>query len=239
MLASLGLAFLAGAVSIVSPCVIPLLPIILGTAASEGRLGPVALGAGVVVSFVSVGLFIALIGFSIGLDAGFFRTLAATMLVGVGAVLLIPALQTQFATAIGPIGNWAQDRAGSLSAGGTASQFGVGLLLGAVWAPCVGPTLGAASLLAAQGKDLPHVFLTMLMFGIGVALPLAAIGLLSRHFLQRTRERMMNASRRLKFLLGGTFILMGGLILLGLDKPVEAALVNASPEWLTRFTTQF
>ena len=63
---------------------------------------------------------------------------------------------------------------------GLAGQFAVGLLLGAVWSPCVGPTLGAASLLASQGKDLPQVALTMVVFGIGAAVPLILLGLLSR-----------------------------------------------------------
>ena len=155
MLSSLGLAFLAGSASILSPCVIPLLPIVLGTAAAESKLGPLALCAGVVVSFVSVGLFVALIGFSIGLDAGFFRAVAALMLTVIGAVLLLPLLQDRLAVAVGPVSGWAQAQFSGLSQGSATSQFGVGILLGAVWAPCVGPTLGAASLLAAQGRDLP------------------------------------------------------------------------------------
>jgi len=239
MLGSLGLAFLAGSASILSPCVIPLLPIVLGTAAAESKLGPLALCAGVVVSFVSVGLFVALIGFSIGLDAGFFRAVAALMLTVIGAVLLLPLLQDRLAVAVGPVSGWAQAQFSSLSQGSATGQFGVGILLGAVWAPCVGPTLGAASLLAAQGRDLLQVSITMLVFGLGVAVPLAAIGLLSREFLQKTRDRIIAAGSGFRLVFGATLVLMGGLILLGYDKSLEAALVEASPAWLNRFTTQF
>ena len=70
---TLGLAFLAGLLSILSPCVLPLLPIVLGAATSEHRLGPIFLAAGVALSFVAIGLFIATIGFGLGLDGDAFR----------------------------------------------------------------------------------------------------------------------------------------------------------------------
>jgi cytochrome c biogenesis protein CcdA len=102
MLASLGFAFLAGMLTILSPCVLPLLPIVLGTAASQSKYGPLALGAGVVISFVTVGLFVALVGFSIGLDGGFFRSVAAAVLVLIGLVMVSPVLQSRFAIVSGP-----------------------------------------------------------------------------------------------------------------------------------------
>ena len=75
MIATLGLSFLAGVLSILSPCVLPLLPIILGTAQSEHQLGPVALAAGLALSFTTIGLFVATIGFAIGLDTDVFRAI--------------------------------------------------------------------------------------------------------------------------------------------------------------------
>jgi hypothetical protein len=65
-----------------------------------------------------------------------------------------------------------RNRFDGFTTAGVLGQFGVGVLLGAVWSPCVGPTLGAASLLASQGRDLGVVALTMLLFGFGAALPL-------------------------------------------------------------------
>ncbi len=239
MSAQLILAFAAGSLSILSPCVLPLLPIVLGTAASRSRLGPLALGSGVVLSFVSVGLFVALIGFSIGLDAGFFRVLASVMLIIIGLVLLVPVYQNRLAVAAGPVSSWGQKRLEGFSSTGATGQFVVGLLLGTVWSPCVGPTLGATSLLAAQGKDLIQVVSVMVSFGLGVGVPLVLIGMLSRGLLQKLRARMLTASKGLKAILGAIFILLGGLILTGLDKKAEAALVDASPAWLTELTTRF
>lgn len=198
-----------------------------------------ALGSGVVLSFVSVGLFVALIGFSIGLDAGFFRVLASVMLIIIGLVLLVPVYQNRLAVAAGPVSSWGQKRLEGFSSTGATGQFVVGLLLGTVWSPCVGPTLGATSLLAAQGKDLIQVVSVMVSFGLGVGVPLVLIGMLSRGLLQKLRARMLTASKGLKAILGAIFILLGGLILTGLDKKAEAALVDASPAWLTELTTRF
>jgi cytochrome c-type biogenesis protein len=239
MLASLGFAFLAGTLTILSPCVLPLLPIVLGTAASQSKYGPLALGAGVVISFVTVGLFVALVGFSIGLDGGFFRSVAAAILVLIGLVMVSPVLQSRFAIVCGPVANWGHARLAGFNAAGTTGQFGVGLLLGTVWSPCVGPTLGATSLLAAQGKDLGHVVATMAAFAIGVGVPLVLIGLVSRSALQNMRGRMMAAGSGFKIALGLILVLLGGLILTGFDKAVETAVLDASPTWLTALTTRF
>jgi cytochrome c biogenesis protein CcdA len=148
-----GLAFLAGLLSILSPCVLPLLPIVLGAAASEHRIGPAALAGGVALSFVSIGLFVATAGFAIGLDGDVFRTFAAIFMIGIGVVLAMPTLQMRLAAAGGPISGWADEWINSVQPRGVSGQFGIGLLLGAVWSPCVGPTLGAASVLAAQGNS--------------------------------------------------------------------------------------
>ena len=79
----------------------------------------------------------------------------------------------------------------------------------------------------------------MIAFAIGVGIPLVVIGLLSRGVLQRSRGKLLAASHRVKSLLGVILIGLGLLILSGYDKRVEAAMVAASPEWLTRLTTQF
>ncbi|GBU15906.1 MULTISPECIES: cytochrome c biogenesis protein CcdA [Methylobacteriaceae] len=239
MVATLGLAFLAGVLSVLSPCVLPLLPLVLGAAASEHRLGPAALAAGLALSFVVIGLFVATVGFAIGLDTDVFRTVAAVLLVLVGLVLMVPAVQTRLAVAAGPVSDWTETRFGGFSTAGLLGQFGVGVLLGAVWSPCVGPTLGAASLLASQGRNLGTVALTMFLFGVGAALPLLILGTLSREVLLRWRDRMMSAGKGLKAALGLILVVSGAVILSGYDKAIEAALVNASPSWLTDLTTRF
>jgi cytochrome c biogenesis protein CcdA len=236
---ALGLAFLAGVLTVLSPCVLPLLPIVLGAAASQHRFGPLALAGGLALSFTAIGLFVATIGFAMGLDTGVFRTVSAVLLIGVGLVLLVPRLQEQFALAAAPVSNWAGGYADNFTPGGLAGQFGLGLLLGAVWSPCVGPTLGAASVLAAKGENLPQVALTMLAFGVGAALPLLLLGILSREALMRWRSRLMEGGKAGKTALGLILVAVGLLVATGLDKRLEATLVEASPDWLTQLTTRF
>lgn len=238
-IATLAFALAAGVLSTLSPCVLPLLPIVLGTAASQHRLGPLALAGGLAISFVVIGLFVATVGFAIGLDAGVFRMLAAALMIAIGIILMVPRFQEQVAVAAGPIGSWAGNRLGSPQGNGLTGQFLVGLLLGAVWSPCVGPTLGAASVLAAQGTDLAQVSLTMLMFGVGAALPLLVLGMLSREAMLQLRNRMLDAGSTLKMALGAILALVGFAVISGLDKSVEAQLVAWSPAWLTDLTTRF
>jgi cytochrome c-type biogenesis protein len=233
------LAGLAGILSILSPCVLPILPVVLGAALSEHRLGPVALAAGLALSFTVVGMMIATVGFALGLDLAAFRMAGAVILILIGLVLMVPAMQIRLAAAGGPVGNWAEERFGGFSTSGLSGQFAVGLLLGIVWSPCVGPTLGAATLLASQGSNLGQVALTMMAFGIGAGLPLMLLGLLGRQALMRWRDRLLGAGKGGKMLLGGFLLLIGIAVLSGADKTIEAALVTASPEWLTNLTTRY
>ena len=233
------LAFVAGVLTVLSPCVLLILPIVLGAAASERKYGPAALAAGLALSFVVVGLLVSTIGFSIGLNAELFRGAAAALIVIFGAVLMLPGLQARFAMASGPIANWTDRRLGTSLGNGYAGQFWAGVLLGAVWSPCVGPTLGAASLLAAQGRDLPQVALSMFVFGLGAALPLLIVGLLSRQAMQRWGKQILSIGQAVKAGFGLLLVVIGILVLANLDKRLETVLVNASPQWLTDLTTRF
>ena len=232
-----GAAFGAGLFTVLSPCVLPILPIVFGSASSRGRLDSLALAAGVAVSFTAVGLFIATIGFSLGVDETLFHRLAGAMLVVFGLVLLTPRLQVALETALGPFSTWAGGKDAGFEASGPMGQAALGALLGAVWSPCVGPTLGAASLLASQGKNLPAVAATMLVFGLGASLPLLAVGSISRATLRRWRGGLAGAGQWGKWLLGGGMLAAGILALSGLDKALETVLVDASPLWLTQLTS--
>jgi cytochrome c-type biogenesis protein len=239
MLSSGLLAFLAGVLSLLNPCTLPLVPIVLASAVDRHRYGPLALAAGLCLSFVAIGLFVALVGFAIGLDFTVFRTVGGLILTGLGLLLLVPAAQARFALAAGPVANWSGQRLGRLDDRGLNGQFLVGLLLGAVWSPCVGPTLGAASLLAARGENLGQVVLSMVAFGIGAALPLILIGSLSRTAIQRIRGQLMTIGQRGKTLFGVLLVVTGVLVVSGLDKRVEAWLVDISPVWLSDLTTRY
>nr|WP_247711830.1 cytochrome c biogenesis protein CcdA [Qipengyuania qiaonensis] len=236
---ALAAALLAGILTFLNPCVLPILPLVFGASAGEHRYGPAALAGGLALSFTLVGLFVATIGFSLGLDPNLFRTVSAGLLIVFGILLVVPRAQYAVQTAMGPIADWGARRSDAHDSSGLGGQFGLGLLLGAVWSPCVGPTLGAATLLASQGEQLGAVALTMLVFGIGAAVPLLLLGTVLRPQMARLREGLGTAGRTGKLLLGGGMIVAGAIVLTGLDKLLEAALVQASPAWLIELTTRF
>lgn len=137
------------------------------------------------------------------------------------------------AAAGGPVSSWADRRFGGFATSGLAGQFAIGLSLGAVRSPRVGPDARRSVAAGVAVARLPQVALTMVVFDIGAALPLVALGLLSRATLTRVRSRLMSAGKLGKGALGAAFIIIGVAIVSGTDKRIEAVLVAASPQRLT------
>lgn len=237
--ASYGVGFVAGLLSILSPCVLPLAPVVVGSALAAHRLGAWAFALGLAISFTAVGLFVATVGFAIGLDAERFRQIASLLLIGFGIVLASGTLQQRFAVATGGVGGLGDRWLQRVRVQGFGGQLAVGLLLGLVWAPCVGPTLGAATLLASQGHNLGQAAIVMALFGIGAALPLLAIGAVSRRLFARVRAKLLRTGSWGKHALGVLMVMLGLLMATGWDRSVENVLVEHSPAWITDLTTRF
>jgi cytochrome c-type biogenesis protein len=237
--ATYGLGLVAGALSTLSPCVLPLVPVLIASAVNAHRWGAAALGAGLALSFAIIGIFLATAGASLGLDPDTFRTVGAVILAIFGLILLVPKLQNVFATATGALSNTGNELLARVTFEGFPGQFLVGLLLGVVWSPCVGPTLGAATTLASQGRDLGQIALLMLIFGVGAAAPLVLLGSLSRAGLTKARGRLLNAGKVGKQGLGMVMLGLGILIVTGLDKSLEAWVLDRMPDWLTALTVSF
>lgn len=123
-----------------------------------------------------------------------------------------------------------------ISGDSLAGQFLLGLLLGVVWSPCVGPTLGATITLASQGESLGHAAAVMALFGIGAGLPLIALGTLSHRAMLRFKSKLSATGKTGKTLLGALLLILGLLIVTGYDKALEAWVLTQAPEWLTRLT---
>lgn len=232
------LAFLAGILTILSPCVLPLAPILASSAVAQHRFGPAALALGLATSFSLVGLFVATLGFSLNLDGELLRRIGAALMIAIGLVLVTSRLQLAVATAAAPISDWANARTAGVAGDGLLGQAGLGALLGVVWSPCVGPTLGAATILAAQGDDLFSVAIVMAAFGLGAALVLITIGYAARSVFVRHRSKLHAVGEGGKRFLGAALLLVGLLVLSGLDRAIEAFLVEISPAWLTTLTTR-
>lgn len=237
-LTSYGLSFLAGILSTLSPCVLPLVPILMGSAASTHRFGPLALVGGLMLAFSAIGVGLGSLGASTGLEQDTLRMVGGVLLVLFGTVLLSSTLQEHFSGAISRMG-MGQGLLSRFNLNGLHGQFLLGMLLGIVWSPCVGPTLGVAITLASQGQALIQVGAVMLMFSLGAALPLLAIGILSREVMGKWRSRMLEAGQVAKKIFGAALLLIGMLILLGADKSFEKWAVSAMPDWLVTLTSRF
>lgn len=236
--ASYGLSFLAGVLSTLSPCVLPLVPILMGSAASTHRYGTFALVGGLMLSFTLIGVVLGSLGGSIGLEQDTLRVVGGVLLILLGAVLVSSWLQERFSATVSRLGV-GQGMLARFNLSGLHGQFLLGLLLGIVWSPCVGPTLGVAVTLASQGQALAQVAAVMLIFSLGAGLPLLAIGMLSRQALGKWRGRMMDAGQKAKKVFGVALLLIGILVLSGADKDFERWALNAMPDWLVTLTSRY
>lgn len=239
MISSFALAFVAGLVTILNPCVLPLIPILIGSALGQSRLGPLALAAGLVTSFTIFGFTVIAFGFSLGIDEQAIRWFAGGLLVLAGVVLLIPRLQAALSAAASPLTNRGNQALSKVTHRGLGGQYLIGLLLGLVWAPCVGPTLGVAIAAASTGENLASAFFTFLIFGLGVAVSILLFAYGSRKALGDRRKMLSGLAKWGKPLFGVALIVVGALVMSGFDKLIEASLIEIMPLWLIEFTTRF
>lgn len=199
--AAIPLAGFAGVLSFLSPCVWPLVPVVMSSAAASGRSGPWFLTLGLSTAFALAGTVLTLALLNLELDPEGLRYGAATLLLLIAVALLAPPvadrMSAQLSRLTGRFNRWGP--AGTPTAVG---QFGVGALLGLVWLPCVGPTLGVAIALASLGQDLGLSFVIMFAFGIGTSAMLIVAGLLSRQLLMRWRPAILSRAGSAKKLLG-------------------------------------
>ena len=226
------LAYLAGLLTLINPCVLPVLPIVLATALQAHRLGPVALAAGMSISFVTLGLGIAVLGPRIGLSAEAVSRAGAVVMIAFGLILLIRPLNEAFATATSGLSRRADHSINTLNRQSLPGQFIGGALLGAVWSPCVGPTLGGAISLASQGQNLSLAALIMTAFAVGVATVILALAYGTRSLVARARTPLRSLAAKARPILGAVFSLTGLFLLLNLNRPIEAWLIDHLPYWL-------
>ena len=201
-LGGLALSYAAGALSTLSPCVLPLLPIVLASAVQQHVLGPLALAVGLAGSFAGMGLFAASLGLSLGVDASILRFAAAILMLAVGMVLLVPAMQEALTQRMAPVTGWTSGLLQRVPSKGVGAQFLLGLVLGIVWSPCAGPTLGAAIGLAAQRETMVQAAIVMAIFGLGAVTPVVALAYRSRHVVLSRRDRLRRVSDVAKPVMG-------------------------------------
>lgn len=234
-----GLSALAGLLTTLSPCVLPLVPILMSTAVGTHRLGALALAAGIACAYTTLGVLLAAFGVALGLDADTFRIVGGLLFIAFGILLVSGRLQAELARVTSALSGAGVALLARFTLDGIAGQFVLGLLLGVVWTPCVGPTLGAAVTLATRGQHLGQVSLLMAVFGVSASAPMLVIGLISRAALTRSRASLRLLGRWGKPVLGAALLALGALTLTHADRALEGWLLDHSPAWLTALTTRF
>lgn len=234
LILNLALAFAAGMLTILSPCVLPLAPVVVASARAKDPRGPIALGLGLAATFGVIGGVLASFGVEFG-DWDWARTASAAIMIAIGAALLVPAIGDAIEHRLGFAGRAAGVLGERLPNAGLAGQAAAGVVLAFAWAPCAGPILGAALLLAAKGGSVAAAMATMSAYALGAVGALIAAGYALGRVASRARFARAGAGGRVA--LGAAFAVIGATVLTGLDHHIEAVLVAAMPDWLTTFAT--
>jgi len=229
-LPQLGLSLAAGGLTTLSPCVFPLLPLVLGGALQGNRFAPVAMGAGMIASFAAIGMLLGALGPALGIDAYTVRTAGAAMLIAFALVMLVPALGERFTRWMLPIASTANAASAKLDGGSVVGALLLGGVLGLVWSPCSGPLLGSALTLVASEGGVARGGLVLGIFGLGAAIPLVAVAYASRRGFVAVRDWVMARIERVRHVFAVLLGAMGVAILTGGDKWLEARVLQWLPD---------
>ncbi|MBC7969887.1 MAG: cytochrome c biogenesis protein CcdA [Verrucomicrobia bacterium] len=220
---STGLAFLGGVLTVLSPCVLPILPVLVGRSLQSHKYGPIALVVGLVGGF-------ALAGSLLGFTASWFTGLANALRYGAIVILLVLGLLAIFPDwsyrlfSYLPIHRWTKEP----TRGGLSGEFWLGTQLGLLWTPCAGPVLGGILVLAAVNHNVISAFGLLVAYGMGAALPLLAIAYGGRAFSRRLLKLRSHSATLQRA--GGVMIVVTAIaILLGWDVQVQLWLAPLFP----------
>ncbi len=226
------LAYGAGLLTLINPCVLPVLPIVLVSALNASKAGPLALAAGMSLSFVVFGVLVTAFGAGVGLTQDVLAQIGAVLMMVFGVILIVPSFARRFETATAGVAAGADAQMNNLDAGSLRGQFIGGLLLGAVWSPCIGPTLGGAIALASQGESLGYVTLIMTAFAAGVSTLIIVLGFGARETIRARAQSLRGLAERSKPIIGATFIAVGLMLYFKFHYVLEGWLLSVMPIWL-------
>src|SRR4051812_9088499 len=216
-------AFVAGAGTALSPCVLPILPALLSAGATGGRRRPIGIVLGLAVTFTITIVGLAEVVDGVGLGDGALRSLAGGVLLGFGGLLPVPPLSHRLEALLSPL-----IRFGPRSGGdGFFSGLAVGAALGFVYAPCAGPILAAViSVSAASGETVA----VAIAYAAGSAIALLVLSLVGRRVLVHVRGPWLQRA------MGVVMILTALAIVTDRDVAFQTAIADDLPGWLVNPT---
>lgn len=223
-------AMLAGAVTLSGPCILPLLPIILGTSTVRAHKSrPIFIILGFVLSFTFFVIVFATIGRVLGLDAELFKKGAAVLIVIFGIVMLFPNIQARMFAGLEPLVHKIAPKVKPGSAD-LWSGFILGVSLGLIWSPCAGPVLGSILTLIAGQQNLAQTGALLFAYSLGAGLPMLAIAYGGQAATTRVRAISKYAAT-IQRVFGLIIIAVGIAIFTGVEMRFQAFLIQNYP-WL-------
>ena len=227
-------AFIAGLLTLINPCILPVLPLVLASALQSSRFGPLWLSLGLGTSVVVIGVLLTAFGRSLGLTEGMILNVSSVLMIVFGLILALPPLARKFGELMSPLAS-RSDRMISSSRG----QFLGGLFLGGVWSPCIGPTLGAAFALASQREDLGWATLIMVAYAAGLVTVLVALAAVIRRLGRGSLARLRGIAHASHTVLGAAFVAIGLVTFFRLHHVAEAWLTDVMPDWLLNLSITY
>lgn len=235
---SLVFAFLAGLLTTLSPCVLPVLPFVTASSLSRSKLGPAFLGLGLLISFVGVSLLISTTGQAFGLEPIIIRRVSGILLMLSGLLFISQRMSDFFAEKLSLMTGSLTNVKATGSMGSLIGEFLSGILLGVVWTPCSGPSLGAALGLASQEGNLLKSAVILIAFGFGAIIPLLIFAYGAKSYLSKIKNHLV-LIKKIKMIFGILIIVFGFLIVFDLDRNLEAFLTGMLPDSWINFITKF
>jgi cytochrome c biogenesis protein CcdA/thiol-disulfide isomerase/thioredoxin len=207
----IGIAFVAGMVTAISPCVLPVLPIVFAGSATGGPRRPFAIVAGLVCSFTAFTLAATALLSALGLPQDLLRNIAIGVVLAMGLSLLVPQ--------VGRILERPFQALGRRRVGDTGGGFLLGVALGLLFTPCAGPIIAAVAFVAATEQFTATAVLVTLAYGLGAGVVLLGLAIAARRGLSigPLRERAPVVRR----VLGGLIVAVGVVMALGLDLDLQ------------------
>lgn len=228
-------AFISGLLTILAPCIWPILPVVLSSSATGGKRTPLGITIGIMLSFGILTLALSYIVSRFSFDPQLLRSSAVIILFVMGLTLLIPRLSAWLERIVGKISNRFSIMPNQASEG-----FGRGLItglsLGVVWTPCAGPILATIASLSATQSVNSSVVVVTIFYVLGVGVPLFILALLGRGIL-KTTTRLNKYTGRIQQIFGFIIILTAFLILTGFDRVLQVKLLDAFPSYSTKLTS--
>lgn len=225
-------AFIGGVVTILSPCILPILPIILSGSVGGGKRKPFGIVLGFILSFTFFTLFLTTVVNIVGVSPDFLRNLSMVIILGFGISLLVPKFQVILEKLFSKFANKAPRQGAST---GFRGGVLVGLSLGLLWTPCVGPILASVISLALTESVTGSAFLITLAYSIGTAIPMLMIMYGGRQLLQKVPWLLRNTIKIQKAF-GVLMIITAIGIFFNVDRSFQTYVLKVFPNYGTGLT---